>query len=328
MNGDRMTDNPDVPNDPTQKVVVEVEPLRELLKKMFVKKGMFAAEAKVGASRLIDADLRGIHSDGSRSIGRFLTAMDDGKIDSRAQVIVERDTPAMAVMNGGMGLGHVASTKAMKLAIKKAKEVGTGTVALKRSQSFGTAFAYVLMAIEEGAIGYCTTNSGPATVATFGSRQAATADNDFAWGAPVPNGPPFVLDMTSSALLPAAETDGHGTRHGFAFLSSILAGPLVGARMPIQKTENPEADGSEHFFYAIDIQQFVDPEKYDSQINSAITEIKQLEAANSCEEIRIPGELEHERATRWLADGIPFHRDHLADLAKIADGLSLEVPWS
>jgi LDH2 family malate/lactate/ureidoglycolate dehydrogenase len=356
-----MPQTPDVPSDADQEQVVPVEPLRELLKQMFVKKGMFAAEAKIGAQRLVEADLRGIHSHGSRAIGRYLAAMDDGKIDPRAQILTERETAAMAVLNGGTGLGHVAATRAMTLAIRKAKEVGTGTVAVKRSQHFGAAAVYAMMAVEAGMIGYCTTSTGPATVAAYGSREAATANSAFAWGVPIRSGPPFVLDMACAAaswgkiesmgmygqslpedwgldetgesttdpaavktMLPAAGARGYG----LAFLSSILAGPLVGARMPIQKTWNVEGDGSEHFFYVIDIEQFVDPEKFHKQVDASTIAIQQLKPADGFNKVRLPGELEFERAQRWTVDGIPMHRRHVAGLVELAKNLSLDVDFA
>ena len=165
-------ETPDIPRDSAQEVVVAADALRELLAKMFVRKGMFRAEADVGAARLVEADLRGIHSHGSRAVGKYLEAMDTGDIDPRAQVLTVTETPAMAVLDGGTGLGHVAATKAMQLAIEKAREVGTGTVVVKRSQHLGATGVYAMLAAEAGMIGYCTTNTGPATVAAYGSRSA------------------------------------------------------------------------------------------------------------------------------------------------------------
>ena len=86
-------------------------------------------------------------------------------IDPRAQVLTVSETPAMAVLDGGRAIGHVAATKGMQLAIAKAREVGTGTVAVKNGQHFGAASVYALMAIEAGMIGYCTTSTAGATVA-------------------------------------------------------------------------------------------------------------------------------------------------------------------
>mgnify|MGYP003337203535 CR=1 FL=1 len=91
---------------------------------LLVKKGMFAVEAEMAADRLVEADLRGIHSHGSRALPRYIKAMDDGNIDPRASITTLCDTPAMAVLDGNQGMGHVVSTKAMQLAIKKAKAQG------------------------------------------------------------------------------------------------------------------------------------------------------------------------------------------------------------
>ena len=108
-----MLETPDIPHDPVQEIVVPVERLTELLVTMYVKKGMLRAEAELVAVRQVEADLRGIHSHGSRATPRYLTAMDVGDIDPRGQVETIKRTAAIAVMDGGRAMGHVASTKAM-----------------------------------------------------------------------------------------------------------------------------------------------------------------------------------------------------------------------
>src|SRR5262249_47549150 len=157
------SETPDIPIDPGQEVVVQPEPLEELMVALYVRKGMFRAEAEIAASRQIKADLRGIHSHGSRAAPRYIAAMDRGDIDPRGQTLVVPRTPAVAVLDGGRNLGHVASTRAMHMAIDMAREVGTGTVAVRNSQHFGAASVYSLMAAEAGMIGYCTTSTGTAT---------------------------------------------------------------------------------------------------------------------------------------------------------------------
>ena len=355
-----ITDTLDIPRDPQQETIVQADALHKLLVDMLVHKGMFAAEASIGASRLVEADLRGIHSHGSRAIWRYLEGMDMGDIDPRAKVLTVRETPAMAVLDGGKGLGHVAATQAMQLAIEKARQVGTGTVAVRRSQHYGAASVYAMMAIEAGMISFNTTSTGPATVAPFGGRQPATANNAFSWGVPTRSGAPFVLDMACAISswgkveslkiygqpLPdgwALDADGNATLdpaaaktmlpasgargYGLAFLSSVLAGPLVGARMPIHKSWSVAADGSEHFFYCIDIKQFVDESEFYSELEAAVGDIRHLPPAEGFDRVRIPGELEWERAAAWRRDGIPIHRDHAQKLAALAQSMKLDVPW-
>lgn len=355
-----MQETPDIPSDPSQETVVSDAALRQLLIKMFVRRGMFAVEAEMVADRLVEADLRGIHSHGSRAAPRYLKSMDTGDIDPRGQVLTVTRTPAMAVLDGSRNVGHVASTRAMQMAIEMARAVGTGTVAVRNSQHFGAASVYVLMAARAGLIGYCTTSTAHATVAAYGSRVAATANNALAWGVPVRTGSPFVLDMACAAsswgkvqsqkmyggqippnwaldaegnptvdpaaaktLLPAAGARGYG----LAFLSSVLAGPLVGGKMPIHKTRGVEQEGSEHFFYCLDISKFVDPEVFYVELEQSIADIRSLPPAAGFDRVRLPGELEWERAERWAKEGIPLHRSHLNDLAEVAQSMKISVPW-
>lgn len=355
-----MAETLDVPSDPEQEVVVPAEPLKKLIVQIFVKKGMFEVEAEIAAQRLIEADLRGIHSHGSRAVKRYIAAMESGDIDPRAALLTLKETPAMAVLHAGKGLGHVASSRAMEVAIRKAREVGTGTVTVGNSQHFGAASVYALMAVNEGMIGYCTTSTGPATVAAYGSRQPATANNAFAWGVPTRSGPPFVLDMAcavsswgkveslkmyggtlpagwaldehgdatndpnaAKTLLPAAGARGYG----LAFLSSVLAGPLVAGKMPLHKTRAPATEGSEHFFFAIDPAQFVDLDQFYEILEVTIADIRALEPADGFDQVCLPGELEWERSERWKRDGIPLHSDHVKTLQELATNMKIDVPW-
>lgn len=272
----------------SEQQVVEVDSLRELLKKMFVKKGMFGAEAKVGAERLVEADLLGLEASGSQSIGRFLTAMDNAEIDSRAQIVVEQESPAIAVMNGGMGLGHVAATKAMQLAITKANEVGTGTIAVKRSHDPGAAVCYALLAAEKGCIGICVASGGQAACAI-----------------PIQGRSPFVID--SSQVPPSAP---------WSMLPPLLAGGLVGASISVGE------GNSHHVFYAVDPGKFTASEKFAQRLNEYVET-----ASKDSSEAWAGLEERHQQAGRWLSDGIPFQSQHLDDLAKIAAGLKLDVPW-
>ncbi len=350
---------PDIPRDTSQEVIVPAQSLRDWIVKVLVKKGMFAVEAEMVADRLVETDLRGIHSHGSRALPRYIQAMNDGNIDPRASTVTVTETPAMAVIDGNMGMGHVAATKAMQLAIKKAKEIGTGTVAVTRGQHLGAASAYVLMAIRENCIGYCTTNTAGATVAAYGSRQPAVANNAFAWGSPSRTGAPFVLDMACAEAswgkvetrklygLPLpngwaldihgnATTDPHAAKtllpaagargFGLAFQCSLLAGPLVSRKMPIRKKRDPHLEGSEHFFYAIDPVKFGDLEKFHTELGAASTEIRGLAPAEGFDKVRLPGELEWERAERWSVDGIPIHRDHADALRKLGESLKIAAP--
>lgn len=350
---------PDIPQDSSQEIVVSADNLRQLIIAVLIRKGMFEVEATIAADRLVEADLRGIHSHGSRALRRYVAAMDAGDIDPRAMSITLVETPAIAVIEASGGLGHVSATRAMDLAIRKAREVGTGTVVVKKGQHFGAAGVYVLRAIAEGMIGYCTTSTGTATVAAFGSRKAATANPAMAWGIPSGSGAPFVLDMAIAEAswgkietrglygLPipdhwALDETGSATTDpkkavtlqptagargaGLGFVAAALTSAIIGRKTPIHKPANPFGPGSDHFFYALDPRHFGEPEKFLKEIDATIADIHNLEPADGFDKVRIAGELEWERSQRWATDGIPLHRTHVAALTELCSGLKVALP--
>ena len=96
--------------------------------------------------------------------------------------------------------------------------------------------------------------------------------------------------------------------------------------MPIQKTTNTEADGSEHFFYAIDIEQLIDPVRFHQHLDASISAIRELKPTDEFDKVRIPGELEFERSQKWFVDGIPMHRKHVERLKALASDLKIDFP--
>ncbi len=88
-----------------------------------------------------------------------------------------------------------------------------------------------------------------------------------------------------------------------AFLSSVLAGCLVGAGMPLRKSASYTVDGSEHFFYAIDIRQFVDLAEFYAEIDATVAGIRGLPPVEGFDVVRLPGELEWEALAPLAARG-------------------------
>ncbi|MFN7802996.1 MAG: Ldh family oxidoreductase [Planctomycetaceae bacterium] len=350
----------DLPSDPAQEIRVSAVALRDLLVRIYVRMGMFKVEAEMAAQRQVEADLRGMRSHGSRGTPRYVRAMDVGDIDPRGQILTVVKTPALAVLDGGRQMGHVAGTRAMNLAIELAREVGTGTVAVRNSHHFGAASVYALLAAREGMIGYCATSTGRASVAAHGSRSAAVANNAFAWAAPSRTGAPFCLDMSCAVsswskidtlgqygqplpenwaldaqgqptldpaaarvLLPAAGPRGFG----LAWQSSLVAGALVGGKLPLHKRAHPEADESEHFFYVIDIARFGAVDQFYNEVDRTADEVRALPAAPGHSHVWLPGDREWQRAREWEAQGIPLHRSHLDELAEVARKYKFPIPW-
>lgn len=289
-----------------------VELLREFIVRVLVKKSVFQFDAQTTADRLLEADLQGIAAQGVRSLPSLLEAMDLGDIDPRGRVLIERETPAIAVLDGSRALGHVAATKAMQTAMAKAREVGTGTVCVHHSQHLGAAAVYALLAAHEGMIGCCTTAWGGAMVTLPGSSQPALPNTPWAWAIPARGGSPLIVDTSCGALppgelellaalgvpLPAGSAvDAHGAPtldpaeaqrllpcggalgFGLGLVATLLASGLAGGKLPHQKTRTPSSDCAEHLFLAINVAQFTDVERFRDRVAQVRHTLQTLEAA-------------------------------------------------
>ncbi len=355
-----MSEYPEYPHDPAREILVPGEALQTLLAEMFIKQSVFAFDAETAAARMVEADERGFHSHGCRMMEWYLGGLNEGHIDPRGQVLTLTETVAMAALDGSRALGQVAATKAVQLAIEKARAVGTGTVTVSNSHHLGAAGVYVQLAVNAGMIGFCTTSSGRASVAAYGSKGRATSNHAQAWGIPVQAGAPILLDMScakaswgkihalglydlpipggwtldeegepttdadkAKILMPAAGPKGFG----LGLVSGILAGALEGGRLPIARKRGAMPDGSQHFFSVIDPEKFVEPDRFHARIQEAVTAIHNLEPAPGFERVRLPGERQWESLNRAKQEGVRVHHRDAETLKSLATPMGLTVPW-
>lgn len=155
-------------------------------------------DAEIVAHNLIMADLRGIESHGVQRLKRYVDGILSGGINLKPNIRIVREGPSYALIDGDEGLGQVVGYRAMKLAIKKARESGIGVVAVRNSNHYGIAGYYALMAAEEGMIGISMTNSRP-LVAPTGGVERFLGTNPIALAAPARDRP-FLLDMATSVV--------------------------------------------------------------------------------------------------------------------------------
>ncbi|WP_439599038.1 Ldh family oxidoreductase [Falsiroseomonas sp.] len=150
------------------------------------------------AEVMLDTDLAGVDSHGIGMLASYEGMRQAGqvKLDSRPRI--ERDNGAVALVDGGAGLGHPAASFAMRLAIQRAKQHGIGAVAVRNSHHFGAAGWYVKLAAKNGCLGLVT--SGTRTMAMVPTHGAVPVlgTNPIAFAAPGQRQPPVLLDMATT----------------------------------------------------------------------------------------------------------------------------------
>jgi L-2-hydroxycarboxylate dehydrogenase (NAD+) len=181
-------------------VHIPLNTLQRFMKDVFIGIGVPKADAAVCAEVLAASDRFGIDSHGiSRLKPIYYDRIRSGIQLPKTRLRKVNESPATAVLDAGNGMGHVAASKAMALAIRKARKVGLGMVAVRNSTHFGIAGYYSLMAVEAGMIGITGTNARPSVAPTFGTENML-GTNPLTFGMPTDERFPFLLDCATSAI--------------------------------------------------------------------------------------------------------------------------------
>jgi L-2-hydroxycarboxylate dehydrogenase (NAD+) len=164
---------------------------------VFSKIGCNASDSKLASEVLLSADLRGIDSHGIARLSGYLRLWEKKRINTSPEIRVIHETPSTATLNADSALGLIAAPYAMNIAIEKARNVGTGWVAVKGSNHFGIAGYHAMLALEEDMIGIAMTNASPLVAPTF-STSKMLGTNPMAFAIPAGKEPAFVADFATT----------------------------------------------------------------------------------------------------------------------------------
>ncbi len=181
-------------------VMVDVNDLRKITEQMFIKCGVHPEEAKIGTDVLMHADLRGIETHGVSNLLRgYIKNYNSGQTNANPNWKIVKESPTTATIDGDNGLGLMTTYHAMKVAIEKAKEYGTGAVSIRNSAHCGAVGYFAMMALEHDMVGTCMTAGGNTMVPTFGA-EAKLGTNPIAIAVPTKSKPPFVFDAATTTI--------------------------------------------------------------------------------------------------------------------------------
>ena len=307
----------------------------------------------VEAEVMAESDLLGVPSHGARMLPGLVQGIRERRANPNPNLQVLRERGATCVLDGDNGPGRFVSTRAMQMALDRAKDFGVGVCLATRVTHWGRAHAYAYRAALAGMIGICTTNAIPNMMA-WGSSRPLLANNPLAIG--IPRGQdqdPIILDMamsqaavgkigtylregkkvpsnwgldssgqptddpaailSSRRLTPFGEHKGSGLALMMEFLTGAFAGAMLSPE--IGQADSTGLDpNSTKFFLALDIQTFVDKERFAERVQDFLT---YLESAEANLPITYPGERGWQTRERYLVEGIPVHREIVAQLKAI-----------
>jgi LDH2 family malate/lactate/ureidoglycolate dehydrogenase len=341
--------------------IISAEELRKLGTNIFLKTGISEQDTHVTVESLVEADLRGVHSHGTNRIPWYVDRLLTGGDNPKPNIRILQETSNTVVLDGDNGLGQVVSKKAMELAISKAAPAGVGMVSVRNSHHYGACAYWAQMALPYDMIGLTLTNGGP-VMAPWGGITKTLANDPIGVAVPTGNEIPIVLDMATTIvaggkldiaarkgetiplgwaldvhgvptqdpvearaglILPLGEYKGYGLTVIFEVLAAVLSGANFARQ--VHFPADPAAPmGIGHFFQAINVEAFMPVNEFKKRVDQLVQDIKFSSLAPGFERIYLPGEIEHERRVKYLAEGIPMATATIESLNSLAKQLGIE----
>lgn len=336
-------------------MILTAENERSLVIEILNKLGLSEEDAGIVAEATLDADLKGFTSHGIGRFPQYIYGIKNGNIRTDGEIEIEKETEAMALINGNHLFGQLVAYKAMMLAIKKAKKVGIAAVGTHDSNHFGATGYYSDLAIMNDVIGIVTANTEPA-IAPLGTKTPLIGTNPIAVGIPA-NETYIAVDMATSASargklleaqrkgkkLPenvALDSEGKPTTdptealngsilpfgghkgYALAFMIEILTGPLVNAAYGcgVEGTANYNMKCTKgDLFIAIDPSKFVDLGQFKEQTENFIHQVR------GSGDTLVPGDLEVKNIGEHEKFGLTIDEKLYSNLSEICENLDINI---
>ncbi len=315
--------------------------LKKAIKDALHALGATEQEALLVADVLVESDLRGIATHGCAFLPLIAERHAHGLLNIPTQISSVADEGAITHLDGNNGLGQVVAAEAMRKCITKARQYGVSLSLVRNTNHIGFLGYYPMMAVAEGMIGLCMTNAASA-IAPWGGAEAFFGTNPLSLAAPVANGSPIVLDMSSSVVargkvrraqrfnetIPegwALDANGVATTdpaealkgtilpiagpkgYGLALFIDLLCGLLSGSKysrdvLTFHKPLGPTGVGA--MFMAIDIARFMPLEQFETLVHDYAEAIRNSKKADGTIRIFLPGEIEAGKVEASRSQGI------------------------
>lgn len=345
--------------------VITADALTKFAAALAVKSGVGRQDASILAECLVDANLFGIDTHGVSRLPIYLKRISLGLIDPGAKMLFQKKMPAVGTFDAKNGLGQVAGVRAMREAIKMAKECGVGLVGVVNSQHFGAAGYYCGIAASEGFVGLTFTNAEPA-LPPWGGYEAYFGTNPIAMAVPTGSDVPIIIDTSTSIvargkIIAAARTgtpippdwaldvEGNPTTDpqkalagsvltmagakGYALalmvdiLSGVVTGGGFGRHVASMYYDLEHRANVSHMLLAINIEGFIPKGVFFDRVKSMAADLRSSKRRQGVNEINLPGERKFRKREDRIKNGIPLDLPLVKELASLASQLHVSSPF-
>ncbi|GAA5034360.1 Ldh family oxidoreductase [Microbacterium fluvii] len=340
-------------------VTVAPAPFERFIRDIFVAVGVSEADAAAAAPSFVWASLRGVDSHGVTRVPRYVEMFANGVANPTPHITVDDTRPGVAVVDADFAPGPVALTRAVGIAVDKARTQGVAVVSVRNTVHTGAIGYYASLIADQGLVGIGIAAGSP-MMSYEGSVGASVATSPLAIAVPASTDhPPVLLDMASSLIamgkiaeyrrkgLPLPEgaattadgtptTDpelakvptplggpkGSGLSLMFELLTSVLVtAPILTPYHAGQKKHRQNAT-----LIVIDPAAFGDVAQFAANVDATVETIHDLPKAEGVDQLYVPGERSAATAARRADAGIPVGDKLWTELVEVAGTLGVTVP--
>lgn len=179
------------------------EELTAICRNVFKKLNIPTAEAEIVTRSMVDANRVGHDSHGVIHLPKYVRELEAGLIQPGASIETLHESASIAVLDGNWGFGPVIATRAVELAIEKAKQTDISSVVVSRCNEVGRLGGYACLAADAEMIGLLMANDhgGGTCVAPHGGVEGRLSTNPIACAVPLAN-----TSLTSYAKADSCQT--------------------------------------------------------------------------------------------------------------------------
>lgn len=322
---------------PTEFTPVAPDALSPFVQTVFERVGVPTEKAQFLTCCLVDNDLRGVFSHGTRQVTAYVRHFKQGELTPDAEITVTNESPTTLIVDGGGGLGYYPAHELTTRLIPKAQEMGIAVGISRNHGHFGAAGIYARLPLASDL--FCYVTSGHQLyLSTEQVFLAAAGGSPMAFALPTGEEPPFVLDFGAMhdlyvdkerierlvELAPSAVF----RSFGLGAVCQALGGFLCGVPLEEARAERvwPGANQGS-FIVVVDLNRFMPIEKFKAEMDAYSRQVQAMQPLSGQDRATLAGTLEWERERRYAREGIPIGPQHAEGLQRLAAEFGLESPF-
>jgi LDH2 family malate/lactate/ureidoglycolate dehydrogenase len=325
--------------------------------------GIPAGDARVIAELMTRADVNGADGHGIFRLPQYVRRIKGGAVSVRPNIRIVADAPAMALVDGDNGMGHLVMRFAAETAIRKASSAGIAWVGVRWSNHAGPASLYASMPLAHDMIGLYLAVGNANHLPAWGGLDMLLSTNPIAVAVPALEEKPVVLDMATTVaaygkvktkaqrgepmpegwmidrtgrpltdprradegfLLPIGGYKGYGLALVFGLLAGTLNGAAMGRDVVDFNKDDATPTNTGHAIVAIDVKAFGDVADFKRRVDALVRDLRASERMPGVDAVRIPGEGSHRAREERLREGVPVAPALRAALDTLAADLGIE----